>query len=96
MTVSLKDSLSDRFSKTVNVAWCLVLDGALLAVWLTIAWGSHVFAKYIESQGVHEWAAEAFKWVSSVGTLVLASVYIAADIYTAWKSAFGRPTSGSK
>ena len=67
----------------LEIALSILLDGMLFCVWLLIAWGVSELSSLATAHGFSPWAATAFKWFSSIATLILVIVYVIHDIYKA-------------
>ena len=72
-----------RLAQALAIAQCVVQDAVLFGLWLLISWGVDSFAVYVKSQGFVNWAADVFKWVSTIGTLGLSAMFIATDLVKA-------------
>jgi hypothetical protein len=86
MNSTIRTLVSDvrgRTVTTVRVALCLLFDTILFCLWLFIAWGCELLSAWAAAHHFAEWCVGAFKWISSLSTLVLAVVYMIADIVRA-------------
>jgi hypothetical protein len=77
--------LKQQIIVTFRTAVCITLDAILFCIWLLIAWGCDVLSVFIAAKGFHEGCAEAFKWLSSISTLILTVTYIICDIIVAFR-----------
>jgi hypothetical protein len=94
-TDSLGEFAEEKFSASARIAVAMIADAVLFLVWMGVAWTAKIVAAYAEQNGVHEYFAAAFLWISSASTLTLAIVYIVADIRKEFRRAFPKKHTGS-
>lgn len=69
-----------RCSISLRLAICIVGEAFVFVIWILVAGLCQALAQWLKTHGLHEIVADVFRWCSSVGTLILALLYIMADI----------------
>jgi len=83
-----KEVINNRIRILFAIASCIIFDAVLFCIWFGIAWMVDLFSAFLKNQGVHEYFALTFKWLSSCATLVLTIIYIIRDIVEAYRTTF--------
>ena len=83
----------ERTAIAARLAIHIILDAILFVEWLAIAWIVQMVADFFVRQGVHENFAFAFKWASSLGTVILTLLCIGRDIRNAWATLMSPPNT---
>jgi hypothetical protein len=78
----------DRSRATARIAVVIVTDAALFLIWIGVAWVAQYVAQLARNNGVNEFFAIAFMWISSATTLLLTLFYIASDIAKEYRRLF--------
>lgn len=85
---NLASYAAERLKTTAKVAIIITTYALLFVVWILVAWGARFVAQLAKDNGFNEYFAEAYFWISSACTLLLALFYIVDDIIKEFRQMF--------